>query len=79
MIPPPHFKFLFSNERLDLKIKEQKDWQCTFIFTAFFDNIYEGYQQFWPRVCINTYIYTYTHSTAILLGTPVHLFGKTNC
>ncbi len=52
----PHFKFLFSNESLDFcdlkKIKDQKAYQCTFIFTAFFDHIYQGYEQFWPRVYI---------------------------
>ncbi len=28
--------------------------QCRFISTAFFDHIYQGYQQFWPRVYNNS-------------------------
>ncbi len=42
------FKFLLSNESLDFSdfFLDQKDQQCRFISTAFFDHIYQGCQQF---------------------------------
>jgi len=43
----PHLKCLLSNERLDFCDKK-KGQQCKFIFTAFFDHIYQGYRYFWP-------------------------------
>ncbi len=44
-IPPPHFKFL-SNEMLDF-------CECRYIFTAFFDHIYQGCWIFVPMtVCL---------------------------
>ncbi len=38
----PHLKFLFSNESLDFCDKKNIKRINTFIFTAFFDHIYQG-------------------------------------